>query len=318
MPAPRVDRPARGAPSGRQLVAFRLAHLLILHDRRAHGNKRLPARTRGEMSDKALRVVVGDVDPLDRSIISDMLRGQGDVEIVAECADGVGVVRAVHELAPNLVLLGIQMPGLSGIEVIRTVGVTRMPPTIFVAASREFALDAFDVRAVDYLLKPVNEERLRIALESARDRLSKSGALPLTDGRSAEPGGSGPGEDSANLRFEPEHLFLRSSDISWIRCDGNYLTLYSAEGRHVIRCTMTRMEERLDPAKFVRVRANAIINAERVASIQRYSTSHMHFLFIMDDGSKVVSTRRYRDPLLAHPLIAGRWLWMRTVRASAA
>jgi len=243
-----------------------------------------------------IRVMTADDEPLARAKLADMLRGEPDFEVVGECRNGLEVVQGVAAHRPDVVFLDIQMPQLSGVEVVRAVGVGQMPLTVFVTAFGDFAIEAFELHALDYLLKPFDQERLRDALDRVRERLA-SVSRPRYEG-----------ELRAFLRRMNEHvppvqrflvkrgaelLFVRTSEIDWIQSADNYVVLHAGEGKYMIRDTMSGVEARLDPEHFLRVRASAIVNLERVSSIRPWSGAE--FQFVLRSGATVLSSRRFRD-----------------------
>ena len=195
-----------------------------------------------------------------------------------------------------MVLLDIQMPQLSGLEAVRTIGIERMPLTVFVTAFGEFAIEAFELHALDYLLKPFDQERLRQALARARDRLASvsraqyEGDLRSFLRRMRE---HVPPVQRFLVKRASDYLFVRTSEIDWIQSADNYVVLHAGERKYMIRDTMSGVEGRLDPQQFVRVRASAIVNLERVSSIRPWSGTE--FQFVLQNGTTVLSSRRFRE-----------------------
>jgi two-component system LytT family response regulator len=245
--------------------------------------------------DRGLRVLVADDEPLARAKLKHLLGGEPDVEIVSECRDGLEVMKALAETHPDLVFLDIQMPQMTGLEVVRAIGVDNMPRTIFVTAFGDFAVEAFELHAMDYLMKPFDEERFRRALARARKALLEGRRLQYeTELRAFLNGVQQPEYAKRFLvKRSTEYLFVRTGDIDWIESSDNYVTLHTANGAHLLKETLANLQERLDPHQFVRIRASAIVNLERVASIRPWSSTE--FQFVLHDGTTVLSSRRYRD-----------------------
>ena len=226
---------------------------------------------------RSLRVLVVDDEPLGRMRVEDLLRKEPGVEIVGSAADGVAAVGAIRTLSPDLVFLDVQMPGKDGIQVVREIGPGAMPATIFVTAYDQYAIQAFSVAAVDYLVKPFDDERFEQALARARRLLELEGMdrlrqqlITLLQGGGAQPGA---GERKyleriaveSNGRLEPVPV----SAIDYVVASGPYVRLYVAGKRHVFRETMQTLEERLDPARFLRIHRSAIVRLDLVESLER-------------------------------------------------
>ena len=246
------------------------------------------------MSIRAL--VVDDEAPARRRIRSH-LAGRPDVEIVGEAANGLEAVDAIRSLHPDLVFLDVQMPGMTGFEVIEAVGADAMPAVVFVTAYDEFALDAFDVQAVDYLLKPFRQDRFERAWQRALERIERR---------------SGNREELARLleRVRPASAFLqrmvvREADrlffvpvaqIVRLSAEGNYVRIHTTAGAHTIRETLARLETRLDPNGFARIHRSEIVNIDFVKQIRPWF--HGDYVVVMKNGEERRLSRRYQDRLL--------------------
>lgn len=216
-----------------------------------------------------IRTLVVDDEPLARRKLLDFLACEADVEVVAECGGGAEAIREIEEHAPGLIFLDIQMPEVDGFQVLEALGPERAPEIIFVTAHDRFAIRAFELHALDYLLKPFARDRFRSSLDRARERMAH--------GRI--------GTDARILAFleelranqqRLEHLpvtvgrrtrFVRFEDTDWIESEGNYLRLHSAGKVHLVRGTMKTLEERIDPERFVRINRSTMVNLARVAEI---------------------------------------------------
>lgn len=239
-----------------------------------------------------LRALIVDDEDLARQRIRHLLQKEPDVEVVGECAHGVEAVRAIESLVPDLVFLDIQMPELDGFGVIEAVGADRMPATLFVTAFDQHALRAFEVHALDYLLKPFDPERFHAALERAR-RWCATGGRPdlagLLEGLRKER----PWLDRILVRQGERHVLLRCGHIQWIEAEDNYVRLHVEGTSFLLRQTMAGILQRLDPAQFRRIHRSAIVNLDFIRELQPW-TSGDH-LVLMKDGTKLTLSRTYRD-----------------------
>src|SRR6266849_2888200 len=217
-----------------------------------------------------IRTIIVDDEPLAREGVRIVLAEEPDVEIVAECADGAAAVRAIEEHQPDLIFLDVQMPHLSGFDVLAALDPDKIPAVIFTTAHDEHAIAAFEINAVDYLLKPFKPERLRKALQRARQELKKaanSGAEPQL-ARLLAGLKNGVATGPRILIRSPERIvFLRPDEIDHIEAAGNYLVLHAGKDRHIARETMTAMEARLASAGSMRISRSTIINLSRIREL---------------------------------------------------
>jgi len=247
----------------------------------------------------SLRVLIVDDEAIARRGLRQRLAEEPDLEIVGECADGAAAISAIAELRPDLVLLDIQMPGCDGFGVIEAVGMARMPLVIFVTAYDEHALRAFDVHALDYVLKPVDGERLHLAVARARERLrdpesgldARLAAVLASLGREAPPRWS----RRLAIRSPGRITLVDVREIDWLEADGNYVEVHTAAGRRRLRETLAAIESRLDPDVFVRVSRSALVNITRVRELQPMFNGD--FVLLMRDGAEVHGSRRHREAL---------------------
>ncbi len=246
-----------------------------------------------------LRVLIVDDEALARERLRAFLEREEDVEILGECRDGLSAVGAIGELQPDLVFLDVQMPGLDGFGVVEEVGADAMPPTIFVTAYDQYALRAFDVHALDYLLKPFDQERFRSALEHARatgqekadgDELSLR-LLSLIEDLKRPDGFT----DRFVIKASGRIFFVKVEDIRWIEAAGNYVRLHTDGREHLLRETMNGTEQRLDPSRFLRIHRSTIVNLDAVREFQPWF--HGEYAVILHDGSKLTMSRSYRDKM---------------------
>ena len=237
-----------------------------------------------------LRVVIVDDEPLARAVVREYLADQPEIEIVAECANGFEAVKAVSELAPDLLFLDVQMPKLSGFEVLELIG--REVPVVFTTAYDQYALRAFDVHAVDYLLKPFSEERFREALARARERL-QARALgemepPDVEALVADARPKAPLE-RVLIRDGAQVHVLPVEKIDYVEAQDDYVC-FKAEGRQYLKDqTLAAVEAALDPARFVRIHRSYLLNLERIARVELYAKDSR--VAILRDGKRLPVSR---------------------------
>lgn len=229
-----------------------------------------------------LRVLIVDDEPLGRRRVAGLVRKERGVEIVGMIGDGVSAVEAIRSLAPDLVFLDVQMPGMTGLEVVRAIGPADMPTTVFVTAYDKHALAAFDLAAIDYLVKPFDDERFEEAFQRARRMARLEDASRLRDmllavlhetgGQAATLKRAGAGRRARYLeRIAVESRgkvrFIPMSDIDYILASGPYAELVVGDRKHLIREAMQNLENQLDPARFFRVHRSAIVQLDRVDAL---------------------------------------------------
>jgi two-component system LytT family response regulator len=254
-----------------------------------------------------LRVLIVDDEPVARQRLRRLLSEIDDVQLVGECKNGREAVARITEDRPDLVLLDVQMPMMDGFAVLRSLPEDAMPIIIFVTAFDEHATAAFDVHALDYVVKPVEAERFRIAVERARRQLSMESTverhqrlIDLLREQSADAPQSPEPATAATRR--PQRLlinedgrrfFVAVADIEWIEAYGNYVRLHVGAKTHLLRATMSHVESSLDPTQFGRIHRSSIVNLLAVREIQPwFSGEH---IVILKDGTKLKLSRNYRD-----------------------
>ncbi|MBC7790912.1 MAG: response regulator transcription factor [Anaerolineae bacterium] len=267
---------------------------------------------------KSVRVLIVDDEPLARERLRTLLADREGFKLLAECADGEEAVAAINEHEPDLVFLDVQMPELDGFGVLEVLsddlGKRELPVVVFVTAFDDYALRAFDVNAVDYLLKPFDRTRFETALARATDRIGRQ-----NDADSHDAGHQATDTDPHSelralieqLRAEREAYvaatpstaprfvvrsggklhFVRADDVDWIDAEGNYVRLHVGGRSHLVRDRMKAVEAKLNPAKYVRVHRSAIVNVDRIASLEPYF--HGEYVLTMKDGAKLTSSRSY-------------------------
>ena len=211
----------------------------------------------------SIRAVIVDDEPWARRRIAALLKSEPDVEVAGECRGGVEAIEKIPELSPDLVFLDVQMPECDGFDVLEAIGPERMPPVIFATAYDKYAVRAFDAQALDYLLKPFDEERFQQAMGRARRelKLGKGASEALRAVLEAVRGKSQFLKRLA-VKSGGRVVFLRAADIDWIEAAGNYVTLHVGRDRHMLRATMNSLEPKLDSEEFVRIHRSTIVNLE--------------------------------------------------------
>jgi two-component system LytT family response regulator len=245
-----------------------------------------------------LRCIVVDDEPPARQLLRLMLQEQENVELVAECATGPQAVQGIREHRPDLVFLDIQMPQQDGFQVLQELSPGEFPAVIFVTAYDRYAVKAFELNAIDYLLKPFDEERLSTAIGRARDRLAQRDRVELDRQIAAALSLLRPGEgDRRRLSIkEGDRTYLhRIDDIDWVEADAKYVKIHSGKRTYVMRETMKAMEDRLAGPDFVRVSRSAIVNLDRIREIQPWFNGD--YVLILQNGTEVTTTKGYRDEL---------------------
>ena len=245
-----------------------------------------------------IRALIADDEPLARERIRTLLAPHADIEVVAECAGGSETVRAIRKLSPDLVFLDIQMPELSGFEVLRKLDASAAPAIIFVTAYDQYALQAFEVCALDYLMKPFDAERFQKALERGREQIRRLRSGEVNERLLALL------EDLERERKYLERLvirtggrvfFLRVDEIDWIEAAGNYVRLHIGAEEHLHRETMNGLEQKLDPSRFARIHRSTMVNLTRIKELQPWFRGD--YAVILRDGHQLTLSRSYRSHL---------------------
>ncbi len=242
-----------------------------------------------------IRTLIVDDEPLARARIRRFLEDEADVELIAECTNGLEAVASIREHHPDLVFLDIQMPEKNGFEVLKMLG-SDVPTVIFVTAYDNYALQAFDVHALDYVLKPFGRERLQRALGRAREQI-EGRRFGNIDERIASL--------IADLKPEKKFLerlvvksvgrvfFLKVDEIDWIEAAGNYVKLHTGNESHMIRETMNGVAAKLDPEKFLRIHRSTVVNIDRIKELQPMFSGD--YAVIMTNGTELALSRNYRE-----------------------
>ena len=272
-----------------------------------------------------LRALVVDDEAFARQRVRRLLEAESGVTVIGECSGGAEAIEAIGRDRPDVVFLDVQMPRVDGFEVLRRIDPETAPLVVFVTAFDEHALRAFDVHALDYLLKPVDVERLRLSLQRARLQLSQaaaaerhrrllqalapdlgaagpsaSGPEPDTgpapsSGASPVPPAGAPGGDRLLVKEEGRMFFLKPAEIDWVEAYGNYARVHVGTRTHLVRETMTNMERWLEPFGFARIHRSSIVNLDRVKEMQSWFSGD--YVVLMADGTRLKLSRWYRDRL---------------------
>src|SRR5215213_65783 len=255
---------------------------------------------------KKIRTLIVDDEPLARRNLRLLLEKDPQIEILEECPNGREAVKAINTLSPDLIFLDIQMPAMDGFDVLERVGPDHIHAIIFVTAFDQYALKAFDVHALDYLLKPFDDERFAHALERAKsqiqareiNQLSKQ-LLALLEEREQERKGSRPNENYLTrlmIKVSGRVVLLKVDEIDFIEADGNYAKLHVGRKAHLLREKMHDLEGRLDPATFVRIHRSVIVNLDRIKEMQPHFNGD--YIVVLADGRQLRLSRTRRDVLI--------------------
>jgi two-component system LytT family response regulator len=245
------------------------------------------------MMDKRIRAVIVDDEELARQMLREFLSAHQEIEIAAECANGFEAVKAVTELKPDLIFLDIQMPKLDGFEVLELIGTDRA--VVFVTAYDEYAIRAFDIHAVDYLLKPFGAERFETALQRARQRLGGKLPAPAELSSSARP----PSQPLERIvvRDGTRVFIIPIAKLDYAEAQDDYVALVSEGKKHLKQQTISSLEGILDPSRFLRIHRSYIVNLEKVTKVEPYSKDN--YMVVLSNGTQIPVSRsgyaRLRD-----------------------
>lgn len=252
-----------------------------------------------------IRTLIVDDEPAAREGMRHLLDRDPDIVVTGECADGREAAAAIRGATPDLVFLDVQMPELDGFGVLRALAPERVPAVVFVTAYDQYALQAFDVHAVDYLLKPFTDDRFRQSLDRVKRQIRQgrqgdlsrrlAALLEQYDGPREE--GHRPAEylERLVIKAAGRVTLLRVSDIDWIDAEGDYLRIHVGKTWHLLRETMKRLEAQLDPGRFVRIHRSTIVNLERVKELQPFYRGE--FVVVLQHGTTLKLSRGYRNNL---------------------
>lgn len=248
--------------------------------------------------EECIRVLIVDDEPLSRERVRDMLRDDPDIEVIGECVNGPEAIEVAKSEVPDLIFLDVEMPGKNGFEVMEALGQELTPAIILITAYQQYAVQAFEVSALDYLLKPFDHARFDKAVQRAKARIlgGKSRSLDRQILSALE-----------EIKHREEHLdrlviktdghvfFVRAKEIDWIQAEGNYVRLHVGKRSYTLRDTISGLESQLDPKSFLRVHRSAIVNIDRIQELQPWF--HGEYRVVMQDGAELTLSRTYRERL---------------------
>jgi len=245
-----------------------------------------------------IRTLIVDDQLMARELLRRMLKAEGDIEIVGMPASGPEAVKAIDSLAPDLVFLDVRMPELDGFGVLAQIDAERMPIIIFVTANDDFALRAFDVHALDYLVKPCTMDRFQTALRRARNQIHRKQAgeiqrrlTALLEDLKAQPKLA----ERLPVKSEGRIIFVRLTDVDWVEAADNYVKLHVGNESHMLRDTMTSLEAKLPSNRFLRISRSTLVNVEQIKEL--HPMFHGEYSVILRNGARLTLTRGYRDKL---------------------
>src|SRR5215831_12158860 len=251
-----------------------------------------------DMKNAPLRALIADDEALARKFVRRMLKDDHDIEIVGECSNGKETVSMIRKHKPDVVFLDVQMPEMDGFAVLESIGIDWLPQIIFPTAYEQYAIRAFDLHALDYLLKPFDQARFEDAMKHAKERFRSE---RRNEGRT---------QISAlleSIKNQPQYVdrlvikaggritFLSTNEINWIEADDKYVHLHTSKVSPMVRQTLSAMEAQLDPRKFRRIHRSAIVNVERIKELQPLFNGEHSIL--LEDGTKLTLSRNYKDKL---------------------
>ena len=251
-----------------------------------------------------IKTIIADDEPLAREKIRNLLEQDPDIELIGECADGIETVTAIRNQQPDLVFLDVQMPELDGFGVLKALRDSNLPTFIFVTAYDQYALRAFEVHALDYLLKPFDRERFQKALQRAKEHIRKEKAgevneklLTLLEDLKSEKSNNHERKylDRLVIKAGGRVTFLKTEEIDWIEAAGNYIRLYIGKDSHLLRDTMNNIQTKLDPEKFLRIHRSTILKIDRIKELQPWY--HGEYVVTLENGKQLTSSRSYRHQL---------------------
>jgi two-component system LytT family response regulator len=241
-----------------------------------------------------LRLLIVDDEPLIRKGLRSAVARCGEVDVAGEAGSGAEAVRAIREQRPDLVLLDVQMPDCSGLDVVREIGAGRMPPVVFVTAYDEYAVKAFELNAVDYVLKPFNEGRLCESLERARRRIREPGGADLSHKLEALlQASSQPWPERLVVHHGERYEFVEAGSIDWIESADNYVELHCGSRTLLHAETLSSLEARLDPGRFRRIHRCRIVNTSRILALHPLLSGT--YELELRNGARLTSGRQYKD-----------------------
>lgn len=252
---------------------------------------------------KTIKAIIVDDEPIARRNLQALLKADPEIEVIAVCASGAEAVKTIRRTSPDLLFLDVQMPEIDGFAVLKKINVTSIPAIVFVTAHDQFALKAFEAHALDYLLKPFSDERFSVAVERAKQQIRQRNAAELSrklhsllseHGEQQSPSG----EAYVNrflIKESSRVFFVKAEEIDWIEAADYYVNLHVGAKAHLLRETMSDLENKLDPSKFLRIHRSGIVNLHRVKEVQTRPGGE--YVAVMKDGVQLKLSRSRRDQL---------------------
>lgn len=240
-------------------------------------------------------VVIVDDDPLGRMRIRELLEEREDVVVAAECVSPGEAVAAITTLQPEILFLDVEMPRGSGLSVIEALGEDEMPAVVFVTAHERYALDAFAIQAVDYLLKPFARDRFERSVQRACAYALNRSVARARRAAIATPVSHGPFHERIAIRSGSGIAFVRAADLDWLESEGNYVRVHIGAESHLVRGTMNEAEEQLDGRKFARTHRSTIVNVDRIRQLM--PSAGREYVIVLRDGTRVKLGAQYRENL---------------------
>jgi two-component system LytT family response regulator len=250
------------------------------------------------MKDATIKALVADDESLARKFIRRMLKDDQEVEIVGECNNGKMAVTMIRKYNPDVVFLDVQMPEMDGFAVLEAIGIEHLPEIVFTTAYEQYAVRAFELHALDYLLKPFDQTRFKDAMRHAKERLNqrqkKEGRMQISallDNVKAH----SKYLERLIVKADGRISFLNTGEINWIQADDKYVHLHTSKGSRMVRQTLSAMESQLDPRKFMRIHRSAMVNVDRIKELQPlFSGEHS---VLLEDGTKLTLSRNHKGKL---------------------
>jgi two-component system LytT family response regulator len=255
-----------------------------------------------------IRALIVDDEPFARERVRRLLTSDAEIELVGECADGFAAVQMIEERAPDLLFLDIQMPGKTGFDVLSEIDAEQTPVVVFLTAYDQYAVRAFDACALDYLLKPFDEERFERALARAKTQIRRDSAAAVFDDPDEETASPLAPREAAGasqaaqqplerfvVKASGRIFFLKADEVDWIEAYGNYVRLHVGKSAYLLREPIGAMEAKVDPNRFLRIHRSALVNVERIREMQ--PMFHGQYTVVLHDGTQLTLSRRYRARL---------------------
>lgn len=254
---------------------------------------------------KKIKTLIVDDEPLARRTLRDLLSADPEIEIIGECSNGLETIKFIRRQLPDLLFLDIQMPGMNGFEALASIEHERIPAIVFVTAFDSYALKAFELHALDYLLKPFTDKRFEEALRQAKSQVELKEINKLSQSLLALLGDQA-GREAISIRrkgFLTKFMikssgrvaFIKASDVDWISADDYYIKLHLAGKSHLLRVSMNELEEKLDPKRFLRIHRSTIVNCDRVKELQQNPNGE--YVVVLKNGTQLKLSRSRRERL---------------------